>query len=161
MLTPLLQDLVEVSKRCRYIKEVTMAFMRNSKTLTEILVVIGLILLSMLPVFSISCQPQTSPEEEMVTEEEPVIEEEPTPTSTKVKISGFTFVPATVTVSAGSTVAWTNQDSAPHTVTSETDLFDSGRLSINDSSSYAFTDRGTFSYYCTIHPYMKGEVIVE
>ncbi len=155
MLTPLLQDLVEVSKRCRYIKEVTMAFRRNSKTLTGMLVVIELILLSMLPVFSISCQPQAS------LEEEPVKEEEPIPTYTEVKISGFAFVPATVTVSAGSTVTWTNQDSAPHTVTSETDLFDSGRLSINDSSSYAFTDRGTFSYYCTIHPYMKGEVIVE
>jgi len=132
-----------------------MAFRRNSKTPTEILVVIGLILLSMLLTFSISCQPQASLEEETVTEEES------TSTSIEVKLSGFTFVPATVTVSAGSTVTWTNQDSAPHTVTSETDIFDSGRLSTNDSFSYTFTDRGTFSYYCTIHPYMKGEVIVE
>ena len=132
-----------------------MAFRRNSKTPTEILVVIGLILLSMLLTFSISCQPQASLEEETVTGEEPTL------TSTEIKMSGFTFVPAPVTVSAGSTVTWTNQDSAPHTVTSETDLFDSGRLSTNDSFSYTFTDRGTFSYYCTIHPYMKGEVIVE
>jgi len=132
-----------------------MASRRNSKTPTEILAVIGLILLSILLTFSISCQPQASLEEETVTDEEPM------PTSTEVKISGFTFVPATVTVSAESTVTWANQDSAPHTVTSETGLFDSGKLSINDSSSYAFTDRGTFSYYCKIHPYMKGEVIVE
>ena len=132
-----------------------MAFRRNSKTPTGILVVIGLILLSMLLAFSISCQPQTSPEEETVAGKES------TPASTEVQISGFTFVPATVTVSAGSTVTWTNQDSAPHTVTSETGLFDSVRLSTNDSFNYTFTGRGTFSYYCTIHPSMKGEVIVQ
>ncbi len=132
-----------------------MVFRRSSKTPTEILVVIGLILLSMLLIFSISCQPQASLEEETVTEQEP------TPTSTEVKISGFAFVPAAVTVSAGNTVTWTNQDSVRHTVTSETGLFDSVRLSINDSFSYTFTDRGTFSYYCSIHPYMKGEVIVK
>lgn len=128
---------------------------RNSKKRMGMLLVSGLVVLFTLLTFSISCQPQASVEEETVTEEEP------TPTATEVKISGFAFVPATITIPVGTTVTWTNQDSAPHTVTSETDLFDSGRLSINDSSSYTFTDRGTISYYCTIHPYMKGEAIVE
>ncbi len=133
-----------------------MAFRRNSKTPTGILVVIGLVLLSMLFTFNISCQRQASLEEETETEEEPMLD------STEVEISGFAFVPATVTVSAESTVTWINQDSVPHTVGSESDLFDtSSGLSIRDSFSYTFTDRGTFSYYCTIHPYMKGEVVVE
>ena len=125
---------------------------RNSKKRMGILLVSGLVVLFTLLIFGISCY-QSAPA--------PTPTPSPTPTITEVEISGFAFVPATITIPVGTTVTWTNQDSAPHTVTSETDLFDSGRLSTNDSFSYTFTDRGTFSYYCTIHPYMKGEVIVE
>ena len=129
---------------------------RNSKKRMGILLVSGLVVLFTLLIFGMSCY-QSAPAPAPT----PAPAPSPTPTITEVKISGFTFIPAIVTVSAGSTVTWTNQDSAPHTVTSETDLFDSGRLSINDSSSYTFTDRGTFSYYCKIHPSMRGKVIVE
>ena len=99
--------------------------------------------------FSISCQAT------------PPTEEEATAVSNEIEISDFAFVPATVTVTVGTTVTWTNLDSVTHTVTSETDLFDSGNLVRNTTFSYLFADRGTFSYYCAIHPYMKGEVIVE
>ncbi len=116
----------------------------------RILFTSGLVMLAMLLIaFSISCQATTPTEEEAA------------PVSNEIEISGFAFVPATVTVTVGTTVTWTNLDSVAHTVTSETDLFDSGNLARNATFSYSFTDRGTFSYHCTIHPYMKGEVIVE
>ncbi len=117
---------------------------------TRILLTSGLVMLAMLLIaFSISCQAT------------PPTEEEAAPVSNEIEISGFAFVPATVTVTVGTTVTWTNLDSAAHTVTSETDLFDSGNLARNATFSYSFADRGTFSYYCANHPYMKGEVIVE
>lgn len=105
---------------------------------------------------------EAPPSPELPKAEEP---EEPTPTpeptSVEAEISGFTFVPDPITIPVGTSVTWTNQDSAAHTVTSETGLFDSGRLALNASLSHSFTERGTFSYFCTIHPYMKGKVIVE
>ena len=117
---------------------------------SRILLTNGLIMLTMLLItFNISCQATPPTEEEAVS------------TSTEINISDFAFVPATVTVTVGTTVTWTNLDSVTHTVTSETDLFDSGNLARNATFSYSFTDRGTFSYFCANHPYMKGEVSVE
>ena len=116
----------------------------------RILLTNGLVMLAMLLIaFSISCQ---------VT---PPTEEEAASTSTEINISGFAFVAATVTVTVGTTVTWTNLGSVRHTVTSETDLFDSGNLARNATFSYSFTDRGTFSYFCAIHPYMRAKVIVK
>ena len=110
----------------------------------------GVVMLAMLLIaFSISCQAT------------PPTEEEAAPVSNEIEISGFAFVPATITVAVGTTVTWTNLDSVAHTVTSETDLFDSGNLARNASFSYTFTDRGTFSYYCATHPSMRGKVSVE
>jgi len=110
----------------------------------------GLVMLAMLLIsFSVSCQAT------------PPMEEEAALTSTEIDISGFAFVPATVTVTVGTTVTWTNLDSVAHIVTSETDLFDSGNLARNATFSYLFADRGTFNYYCAIHPSMKGKVNVE
>ena len=87
-----------------------------------------------------------------------------TPISTKanVDISQFAFVPGTLQVSVGATVTWTNEDSAPHTVSSKDDLFDSGSLSRDDTFSYTFDQSGTFEYNCRIHPFMTvAEIIVE
>jgi plastocyanin len=91
----------------------------------------------------------------------------PTPTATpitgqaSVNISGFAFVPSTLTVSVGTTVTWTNNDSVSHTVTSNDDLFDSGNLAKGATFSHTFEQKGTFNYQCTIHPFMTGEIIVE
>ena len=116
----------------------------------RILLTNGLVMLAMLLIaFSVSCQAT------------PPTEEGAASTSTEINISGFAFVPATVTVTVGTTVTWTNLDSVAHTVTSETDLFDSGNLARNATFSYSFADRGTFSYYCAIHPSMRGKVSVE
>jgi len=78
-----------------------------------------------------------------------------------VVIENFAFSPATLTVSVGTTVTWTNNDSTAHTVTSRTQTFDSGRLSQGQSFSYTFNQKGDFEYYCTYHPNMTGKVSVE
>lgn len=79
-----------------------------------------------------------------------------------VTIQGFAFSPADVTVKKGTTVTWTNQDSATHTVT-ETDGMtgpDSGDLANGKSYSFTYDTVGTFKYHCAIHPSMTGTVTV-
>jgi plastocyanin len=78
-----------------------------------------------------------------------------------VAIENFAFSPATLTVPIGTTVTWTNNDSAAHTVTSRTQAFDSGKLSQGQSYSFTFNQKGDFEYYCTFHPNMTGKVSVE
>lgn len=73
---------------------------------------------------------------------------------------------ANESVQVGSTVTWINDDQTFHTVTSGDALtgpdgkFDSGILSPLQSFPWTFNSAGTFSYYCTIHPYMRGWVRV-
>ncbi len=74
------------------------------------------------------------------------------------------YVPATVTVVIGknNTVIWFNADDTVHTVTSTVQgIFDSGNVIAGASWSYTFTQPGTYPYYCTIHPFMKGTIVVE
>jgi plastocyanin len=75
-------------------------------------------------------------------------------------IEGFAFNPGTIEISAGTTVTWTNNDSAPHTVTAEGGAFQSGRLNQGDTFSFTFDEPGTYTYYCEFHPNMSGTVIV-
>lgn len=77
-----------------------------------------------------------------------------------VEIKGFAFNPATITIEKGTTVTWTQSDTAPHTVTENGNVFDSGRLTQGQTFSYTFNVAGTFEYHCSIHPSMKGKVIV-
>lgn len=78
-----------------------------------------------------------------------------------VTISNFSFSPATLTVTVGTTVTWTNKDSVTHTVTSDLDEFDSGNVPPNGSYSRAFNTAGTYTYHCSIHTAMKGTVEVK
>jgi plastocyanin len=75
-----------------------------------------------------------------------------------VSISDFDFNPANTTVLAGSTVTWTNNDSARHDVVGGP--LHSPTLSRGQSWSYTFSAPGTYSYICSIHPEMRGSVIV-
>jgi plastocyanin len=77
-----------------------------------------------------------------------------------VSVSNFAFDPQSVTVKVGATVRWTNQDSARHTITSDAGDWDSGSLSQGQSYSHTFTQEGTFTYHCTVHPSMTGTVVV-
>ena len=73
------------------------------------------------------------------------------------------YSPTTITVVIGvnNTVTWTNNDDATHTVTADDGSFDSGFLNQGQTWSYTFTTPGTYAYHCSIHPWMKGTVIVE
>jgi plastocyanin len=75
-----------------------------------------------------------------------------------VSIQGFAFNPASVQVSTGDTVRWTNMDSTDHTVTGST--FNSGIIHTGQSYEFRFTTPGSYSYVCSIHPSMKGTVTV-
>ncbi|MCA1668943.1 MAG: cupredoxin family copper-binding protein, partial [Thermomicrobia bacterium] len=78
-----------------------------------------------------------------------------------ITINNFQFMPPTITVPAGTTIRWTNQDGPTHTVTSDmAGQFDSGNLPTNKSFSFTFNTPGTFTYHCSIHPTMLGKVIV-
>ena len=79
---------------------------------------------------------------------------------TEVTIANFAYAPSTIQVKVGTTVTWTNQDSAPHTLTFKNGMKDSGWLRQGQSFSYAFTTPGPFDYYCTVHPNMVARVIV-
>jgi len=78
-----------------------------------------------------------------------------------VKIDNFVFGPQTLTVPVGTTVTWTNSDDIPHTSVSTEGVFKSKVLDTDEKFSYTFTKAGTYPYYCTIHPKMTGQVVVQ
>lgn len=80
---------------------------------------------------------------------------------TAATIVNFSFQPNPIVVTVGTTVTWTNQDSAPHTATSDTGAFTTVTLQKGQSGSVTFNQAGTFPYHCSIHPNMKGTVIVQ
>ncbi len=76
------------------------------------------------------------------------------------------YIPSLVVIEKGKQVTWVNEDSAFHSITSgyydtPTDLFDSGHLDPFESYTLTFDETGTYDYFCTLHPWMKGQVIVE
>jgi plastocyanin len=81
------------------------------------------------------------------------------PQANSVIIENFAFSPASLTIEKGKTVTWTNEDSAPHTIKSDT--FNSGTLNTGDKFQFTFNNAGTFDYSCGIHPSMKAKIIVE
>jgi plastocyanin len=80
----------------------------------------------------------------------------------QVKIDNFSFAPATLTVPAGATVTWVNQDDVPHNiVSSEGKTLKSPVLDTDEKFSYTFSQPGSYAYFCGIHPRMTGKVIVQ
>ena len=80
----------------------------------------------------------------------------------QVTIQNYAFSPATLTIPAGTTVVWTNKDTAPHTVTVRSGpvTFSSPNLQQGDTFTYTFTQPGTYQYYCAVHPNMTASVTV-
>jgi plastocyanin len=78
-----------------------------------------------------------------------------------VQMKDLQFQPAILTVTAGTTVIWTNDDSSPHTVTDKARGFRSAALDSKETFSYTFAKPGEFTYFCTIHPMMVGKIIVK
>jgi plastocyanin len=77
-----------------------------------------------------------------------------------VTISDFAYSPQQLTVTQGQTVRFVNRDDVAHTVTDTNGAFDSGSLDQDKSWTYTFNKLGTYSYYCTVHPSMKGSITV-
>jgi plastocyanin len=83
----------------------------------------------------------------------------------EVAMKNRQFVPKEITITAGTTVVWTNEDSYSHTVTSgtrgnPTGLFDT-EVQAGGTFQYTFDNPGTYPYYCKIHPGMDGTVVVQ
>ena len=78
-----------------------------------------------------------------------------------VNIDNFAFAPATLTVTAGATVTWKNEDDSPHRIGDKNGTFKSAALDTDDTFSHTFAAPGEYPYICTIHPYMIGKIIVK
>lgn len=123
---------------------------------------IGVMLFVVCSAFAISCQrtepPAGSPG--LPSGSTPGTPSTALPTN-EVVIEGFAFKPATLNIPAGTTVTWHNNNSVTHTVTAQDNSFDSGGLSSDGTFTHTFEQKGTFEYYCKLHPSMTGKVIVE
>ena len=83
------------------------------------------------------------------------------PTSA-VSIDNFTFTPQTLTVKAGTTVTWNNKDDIPHGIASDDNAFRRSKaLDTDDKFAFTFTAPGTYKYFCYVHPYMTGTIVVQ
>jgi plastocyanin len=78
-----------------------------------------------------------------------------------VGIENFNFIPADLTVPAGTTVVWTNHDDVQHTVTASDNSFSSPAIDTEGQFSQTFSTPGTYAYFCAIHPFMTAKVIVQ
>ncbi len=76
------------------------------------------------------------------------------------------YIPSKIVIKQGNSVTWVNEDVAFHSVTSgyydePSEIFDSGYLDPEESFTFVFENIGIYDYFCTLHPWMKGQVIVE
>jgi len=78
-----------------------------------------------------------------------------------VTIDNFSFTPGVLTVSPGTQVTWTNHDDVPHTVVSTGGYFKSRALDTDEMFSFTFRAKGTYPYFCSVHPMMTAKVIVK
>jgi plastocyanin len=77
-----------------------------------------------------------------------------------VKIENFTFEPAEITVKPGTTITWENDDDIPHSIVADNAKFHSKALDTGEKYSMTLADAGGVSYFCGLHPHMKGKISV-
>jgi len=77
-----------------------------------------------------------------------------------IEIQKFAFAPNEITIRPGTTIAWTNRDETPHTISAQDRHFVSKAMDTGDRYEYTFADEGDFTYFCTLHPFMTGIVHV-
>lgn len=78
-----------------------------------------------------------------------------------VTIDNHAFAPATLTIAAGTTVTWKNADDTVHNIVADNKSFRSGALDTDDSFSHTFAIPGEYQYFCSLHPYRVGKIIVK
>ena len=134
----------------------------------KIIISIGIICAIILVAIAAAFQ---SGDSEVIEEKSPIVIEADVIMPTKVSRPGCEetdscYIPSVISVKQNETVTWANEDVAFHSVTSgiygePTELFDSGHLDPEQKFSYTFDEKGAFDYFCTLHPWMEGKVIVE
>ncbi len=89
-----------------------------------------------------------------------VISDSATKGTDTIMINHFIFEPEELTVDMGTTLTWKHNDNVAHNIVSS-GLFESEVLSRGGEFTFTFTEKGEYSYYCGIHPSMKGKIIVK
>ena len=93
----------------------------------------------------------TSPSTLLAETKAPVVEH-------TVIITGFKFVPETLSVRVGDTITWRNDDIAPHTATASDKSWNTGKLKRGEQKSLLVTDSFLSTYFCKFHPVMKAKL---
>ncbi len=110
-------------------------------------------------------EPAPAPPEQVLADEgdetEPAKPKAIAAASGSVAIADFSFAPATITINQGDTVTWTNNGPTPHSATADNGSFDTGIFPAGQSRTHTFNEAGSFSYFCTPHPNMRGTVVVQ
>ncbi len=88
------------------------------------------------------------------------------PGAAEIVIQNFAFLPATLTVAPGTAVTWDNRDEEPHNIVNvppagQPRVFRSQAVDGGDKYSFVFSQPGSYSYICSIHPHMQGTVVVK
>lgn len=79
---------------------------------------------------------------------------------TTIIINDFSYKPAVTTITAGQSIRFINRDQEAHTITSTSGSFDSAGMDTGATWTHTFAKPGRYTYYCELHPYMKGTIIV-
>ena len=77
-----------------------------------------------------------------------------------VQIVDFSFAPVTLDITAGTQVTWTNKQNVQHDVTADDNQYFSDTLDVNQAYTHTYSTPGTYTYHCSIHPFMKATVVV-
>lgn len=83
------------------------------------------------------------------------------PEGAQIVISDYKYEPADITIKAGESVTWTNEDAVQHNAAADDGAFEGPLLSKGESYTFTFNTPGTYPYHCTPHPFMKATVTVE
>ncbi len=113
--------------------------------ITKIFLLLFVLVLSIVFLLVLTTKPKTPPE----TSNSP----------DTINIKEYSFSPSTLTVKAGTTVTWTNNDPSPHNIKSS--AFKSPDIDPGGTFKFTFDTPGTFNYNCGIHPTMAGTIVVE
>ncbi len=122
-------------------------------------IIIGLSIFTVLSVVLAACSSAAPAASPAVADSKPA-SVAPASGSVNIEMSGFAFNPKELTVKVGTTVTWTNKDSAGHDVKAADGSWGSDTLTNGQSFSKVFDKEGTYAYVCTFHPKMTGTIIV-
>ena len=96
-----------------------------------------------------------------VAQQQPAPQQVAATAEAEISIQSFQFVPAILTVKAGTAVTWINRDEEPHNVVSPDRVFRSKAIDGGEKFTTVFDKPGTYNYICAVHPHMRGKIIVE